>query len=123
MPNYVKFVTRDDEVIYVEIEAQDVEQPVVEGELEVAFPGQEKVKEMITDAQDTFDDALTVVKRNAGAFIKNIREMSDLPDEVEITFGLKADGELGNFAVAKVGVEASYTVKLTWKKETKQQDK
>ena len=39
------------------------------------------------------------------------------PDEVEVTFGLKAAGEAGNFAVAKVGAEASYTVTLKWKRE------
>jgi len=38
------------------------------------------------------------------------------PDEVEITFGLKASGELGSLVIAKAGVEANYSVKLTWKK-------
>jgi hypothetical protein len=42
--------------------------------------------------------------------------LADRPDEVEITFGLKASGELGSLVVAKAGVEASYSVKLTWKK-------
>jgi hypothetical protein len=117
MPNYIKFLTQDNEVIYVEIEARDTEPMAHEGELEAALPGQEKITKMVTDAQDTFDDALAIVKRNASAFIRNIQSMSDLPDEVEITFGLKADGALGNLAVAKVGVEASYTVKLGWKQQ------
>jgi hypothetical protein len=35
-------------------------------------------------------------------------------DEVEVTFGLKAVGDLGNFAIGKVGAETNYTVKLKW---------
>ncbi|MEW5870666.1 MAG: CU044_2847 family protein [Chloroflexota bacterium] len=36
-------------------------------------------------------------------------------DEVEVSFGLKTIGEVGNFAVGKAGVEANYTVALKWK--------
>jgi len=46
-----------------------------------------------------------------------VRDIPDPSDEVKVTFGLQATGEVGNFAVAKVGTEASYTVKLTWKRE------
>jgi hypothetical protein len=61
-----------------------------------------------------------VIRRNADVFIKKVRGLSDPPDEVEVTFGLKATGELGNFAVAKAGAEASYTITLTWKREAEQ---
>jgi hypothetical protein len=122
MSNYLKFITQDGQAIYVEIEAQDIKQPVIEGEAMAALPGQKKIKELILNAQDTFDDAVAGTRRNADVFIANIRKMSDLPDEVEITFGLKADGELGCLAVAKVGIEANYTVKLTWKKAEKARD-
>ena len=40
-----------------------------------------------------------------------------------MTFSLKATGEVGNFAVAKAGAEANYTVKLTWKRERKENEK
>ena len=46
-----------------------------------------------------------------------MRRLTDPPDEVEVTFGLKATGEVGNFAMAKVGTEASCTVTLTWKRK------
>lgn len=38
---------------------------------------------------------------------------------MEITFGLKATGEVGNniFAVGKAGVEANYKVTLRWHKK------
>jgi hypothetical protein len=57
-----------------------------------------------------------VVRRNAQAIIDKVKGLSDSPDEVKVTFGLKATGDLGNLAVAKVGAEANYTVELTWKK-------
>jgi hypothetical protein len=38
-----------------------------------------------------------------------------------MTFGLKATGEVGNFAVAKACAEANYTVKLTWKREDQEE--
>jgi hypothetical protein len=34
---------------------------------------------------------------------------------LEISFSLKATGELGNVAVGKAGGEANYNVKLVWK--------
>jgi len=40
-------------------------------------------------------------------------------DEVEVKFGLKATGEVGNnmFAIGKAGMEANYEVTLKWKKD------
>jgi hypothetical protein len=38
-------------------------------------------------------------------------------DDVEVTFGIKAVGEVGMFAVCKAGAEVNYEVKLKWSKE------
>ena len=83
----------------------------------------EKAEEAISQAKATFEDGLEIVRHNADAFIDKIRGLSDPPDEVEMTFSLKATGEVGNFAVAKAGAEANYTVKLTWKREHKAEKK
>ena len=48
------------------------------------------------------------------------RKLHDVQaDEVEVKFGLKATGEIGNnmFAVGKAGIEANYEVTLKWKKD------
>lgn len=37
-------------------------------------------------------------------------------DEVELKFGLMTTGELGNFAIGKVGIEANFEVTLKWTK-------
>jgi hypothetical protein len=70
----------------------------------------------IQDAQKTFEQALKSVKGSALMLRKQFADAQ--ADEVTVTFGLKATGELGEhiFAVAKAGVEANYSVTLKWKK-------
>jgi hypothetical protein len=80
----------------------------------------EAVQDAVEEAQTRFEDAMNVVRRNAQTIIDKVKGLSDKPDEVEVTFGLKATGELGNFAVAKASAEANYTVKMTWKREAEQ---
>ena len=47
-----------------------------------------------------------------------LEKLHDLQaDEVELKFGLVTTGELGNFAVGKVGIEANYEVTLKWQKK------
>jgi hypothetical protein len=40
-----------------------------------------------------------------------MQDLPDPPDQMEVTFGLKATGELGNFAVANVGHRVNREVK------------
>ena len=62
----------------------------------------------------SFDDAVRqAVEDAAGAFVGATDDLPSPPREVEITFGLKATGELGNIAIAKAG-EANFTVRLVW---------
>jgi len=46
-----------------------------------------------------------------------LRNLPELPDEVEMTFALQATGEGGNFAVAKGSVGVNYTITLTWRSD------
>ncbi len=68
-------------------------------------------------ARATFEQAAESARKAALVVLAKVSDMSERPDEVEITFGLKASGELGSMVVAKAGLEANYSVKLTWKKE------
>lgn len=129
MSKYIQFQTEDDCTILIEVdepllETQPAKQDYGPREVESSL---EKIKEKVEDtiivSQETFDQALDVVKSNARSFIRKIKELEvDKPDEVQMSFGLKATGELGGtFVVAKAGIEASYTVTLTWKKEEKKE--
>jgi hypothetical protein len=60
-----------------------------------------------------------LVRYNAQALIQAVQSLPTPPTEVEITFGIKATGEVGNVAVAKAGGESNYTIKLVWKSQSK----
>ncbi len=111
MPRFVQFLTEDDPPILVEISEPDEPQtgPSLGGP-------RDQARTAIVKASESFQQALSVVRSNVDAFTKVMHTLESPPDETEITFGLKAVGEIGNVAVAKVGAEASYTIKLTWKK-------
>jgi len=112
MTGYIQFTTEDGATILVETAEKETIQPGV-----VKAGLKDKTEQAIAEAKASFENGLEIVRHSASAFIKKVRGLPDPPDEVEMTFGLKATGEVGNFAVAKAGAEANYTVKLTWKRE------
>lgn len=114
MAQYVQYQTEDGDVIWVQI--QSGEEEPQSGVVKAGRLG-DKVQDAVLEAQICFEDAMNTVKHSAETIIKKIKGLSDRPDEVEVTFGLKAVGELGNMAIGSVGGEANYTVKLTWKQE------
>jgi hypothetical protein len=79
----------------------------------------ERVQDNLAKAQATFDHALTsLIRGSAGAFVRAVNGLDDVPDQIEIEFGIKATGEVGNLAVGKLSGDANYSVKLTWSKPT-----
>ena len=46
--------------------------------------------------------------------VNQIKNLS--PDETELSFGIKASGEGNALCFAKVGAEAQFDVKMTWKR-------
>ena len=74
-------------------------------------------KETAEQARQSFDSAIENVRKSANLLVTKLRDLSEPPDEMEVTFSLKASGELGNIAVGKARAEANYSVTLKWKKE------
>ncbi|OQY46553.1 MAG: hypothetical protein B6242_07455 [Anaerolineaceae bacterium 4572_78] len=68
---------------------------------------------IIQSAEQTLGDAFDAVHKSVVIMRSRLQELK--ADEVEVTFGLKATGDAGNFAIGKVGAEANYSVKLKWK--------
>ena len=124
MSRYIKYQTADGGVVLVEVEGE-AETAIPKGGVVRAGRGVgEAVQDAVEEVQTKFEDAMEVVRRNAQTIIGKVKEgLTDPPDEVEVTFGLKAAGELGNFAVAKASAEANYTVKMTWKREERKERK
>ena len=56
------------------------------------------------------------VSVNVRAFLAAAEALEEPPAEMEITFGLKATGEVGNLAVGKIAGESNYQVKMVWRR-------
>jgi hypothetical protein len=73
--------------------------------------------EAVAVAQGGFEQAVRrAVSLNVRAFLAAAEALEEPPAEMEITFGLKATGEVGNLAVGKVAGECSYQVKMLWRR-------
>ena len=79
----------------------------------------EAAKEATIQAGQSFDAAVENIRKSAELLVSKLRAISAPPDEMSVSFGLKASGDLGNLAIGKVGAEANYAVTLKWKKEEK----
>jgi hypothetical protein len=116
MTQYIQFTDKDGSTFLVEVDKTEVSSeaglPVKAGLNEI--PGK-----AITAAQTLFEQAVDqVIQHNAKAFLQALRNLpvQDQPESMEVTFALKATGELGNTAVARGTGEANYTITLTWKR-------
>ena len=67
---------------------------------------------VIIKATTKFRAALSSIKHSAALLRQELDELK--ADDVQVKFGLTTTGELGNFAVGKLGVEANYEVTLKW---------
>jgi hypothetical protein len=114
MARYIQYTTADGGIILVEIEG---EAKAPEGGVVKAGRVGDAVQSTVEEVKTKFEDAMNVVRENAQTIIDKVKNLSDPPDEMEVTFGLKAAGEVGNFAVAKASAEANYIVKMVWKRE------
>lgn len=112
MAHYLRYQTGDGEIILVAVEG--TAEVLQEGVVKAGWVG-EKAQDTVEKVQTKFEDAMNAVRQNAQVIMDKVKALSDKPDEVEVTFGLKATGELGNFAVAKASAEANYTITMTWK--------
>jgi hypothetical protein len=104
MAQYLKYKLEDASELWIEVSEPD------QG---VALAG---LGDKIQEAKQSFAEALQTVHASAMQLRNKFHDLQ--ADEVEVKFGLKATGEVGNniFAVGKVGVEANYEVTLKWKK-------
>jgi hypothetical protein len=110
-PRYIEFPLEGGGTIL--IESPDQQEKVQSGFVK----GAEVSKEAATRAAQTFDAAVENIRKSAELLVNKLRSISAPPDEMSVSFGLKASGDLGSLAIGKVGSEANYAVTLKWKKE------
>ena len=96
---------------------------LVEGpdsEIEGFTPTSNAFGAIVRKSRKTFSGALKSVNAQAKKIVRSLEVLA--ADEMEVSFGLKTVGEMGNFAVGKLGMEINYQVTLKWisdKKPTK----
>jgi hypothetical protein len=93
----------------------EVDEPTEEGtgEEQAAFKSWKKPAE----AAGTLDEALKGVNPAAERVRAKLRELVDPPDEMTVAFGVKLTATAGA-VLASAGLEANYTVTMTWKQGT-----
>lgn len=106
------------------IESQDnttsiflVEPSKTSGVKTVAFNPWKKV-DLAEKSEEAMNRAMKTIQNMAKTVNSAIDAIEgiDKPDEVEVEFGLKFDGEL-DIIIAKAGVEASIVVNFKWEKK------
>ncbi len=114
MTQYIQFTSEDGSTFLIET-----------GEAEIHSQGgiakaglKEVAGKTVVAAQMLFEQAVeNVIRDNVRAFLRAVRNLpaQDQPESMEVSFGLKATGEVGNTAVARGTGETNYSIKLTWK--------
>jgi Trypsin-co-occurring domain 1 len=111
---YIEFADDAGGTILIEVDVAEVAPPpgVEKAGLRDFLRGKASV---VATAEATFADAVeSGVDRVARAVEAAVSRLARAPTEVEVTFGLKATGEVGNIAIAKAGAEANIEVRLKW---------
>ena len=118
MTNYMLFASGDGDAADVLVEVDASEDLPAAGEQNAGL--RQRVRNQaggaVAVAQSGFEQAVRqAVSLNVRAFLAAAEALEKPPAEMEITFGLKATGEVGNLAVGKVAGECNYQVKMVWR--------
>lgn len=111
MPKYVEFPLEDGGSILIE--------SVDDKKSTSGFVKPGSAEEITDKAPHSFDQAVESIRKSSNALVNKLRGLNQPPDEMEVTFSLKASGEVGNLFVSRGGAEAVYNVILRWHKEDK----
>jgi hypothetical protein len=118
MAKYLRFASEEElGDVLVEVEAADVLPTADEEDAGLRRWARDQAGEVVAVARSGFQEAVVrAVRLNVPAFLAAAEALENPPAEMEITFGLKGTGEVGNLAVGKVAGECSYQVKMVWKR-------
>jgi hypothetical protein len=79
--------------------------------------GDEQARQSPDAASQSLDASVEAVRRSAELIVSKLRSLSAVPDDMVVSFALKASGDLGSLAVAKSGSDANFHVTLKWESE------
>lgn len=119
MTSYLRLASGDGEAadVLVEVDGSGSLPPTGEQDAGLRQWARGQAGEAVAVAQSGFEEAVRrAVSVNARAFLAAASALEEPPAEMEITFGLKATGEVGNLAVGKVAGESNYQVRMIWRR-------
>jgi hypothetical protein len=71
----------------------------------------------------TFDSTVESIRRSADLMLTKLRGLSSAPDELAITFSLKASQELGGLMVSRGAQDSNFNVTLRWMSDKGKEEK
>jgi hypothetical protein len=106
MTKLVRFDAGDGETVLIEVDevASDAVEPVARQAGEIA-----------AEAGLTLSEAVNGIAPMIRTLKRQLNEMTDLDDDIEVKFGVKLSGEI-QAVIAKMGSETTCEVTLKWKK-------
>jgi hypothetical protein len=112
MATYMKFELNDGTVVYIEAFEPTKNAsgllPATRGENAAEQPAQ------------SLEKAFEGVGKMAAAMMENVRAgFASGPEDISISFGLKAATEIGNLVVSRGGVDNNYGITVRWRNEKK----
>jgi hypothetical protein len=105
MVDLIEFELEDGSSVLIETESVST-RPVTRGG---------RATELISKADETFEQALGRVGPTSAAIVERFRSMAHQPDEIEIEFGIKINAEVGAI-IAKTSGEANFRIVVRWKR-------
>lgn len=116
MVSYIKFEMKDGTIVYVE----STETPKgSSGLIPGGHAGDSSNQKAIS-----FEKAIEGVTKMAGVLVENLRsESAEEPQDISISFGLKASADLSSLFISRGGMEANYNVSVRWHKKDEAEDK
>lgn len=115
MASYLQFSSGEGEIL---VEVDEIEAALPTGEQNAGLVrwARNQAGEAVAVARSAFEEAVRhAIRLNVPPFLSAADSLEKPPAEIEITFGLKATGEVGNLAVGKLAGEYNYQVRMVWK--------
>ncbi len=115
MASYVKFELGDGTIVYIET----TDTPKGSSGLIPGRSGEHAAE----PAAVPFEKAVEGIRKMAVSLSQGLRgEGEEQPEEVSISFGLRASADLGNLVVSRGGMEANYNVSIRWRRDEDESD-
>jgi hypothetical protein len=114
MAIYVKFQLEDGTVVYIE----STDTPKGSSGL---IP---MTRDHVEHAEISFDQSVSAIRKMTTALVENLRGgFTEQPEEVALSFGVKASADISNLVISRGGGEANFNVSLRWRRKDEEKDK